>query len=192
MFSLSTTNIAPTLYNDHICLCMINNVIPLTLNPQFKVIFSYIMWCTLFNVDIPNDLVLTLKGVSIYNQIPNLFKPYQVHKLHFRHSWVWNIVLCVAFCQGEDNFSLFMLNIDGRNTTLHICIQGQSCCKFEFKSSLTSRYQPIHKVHLRNKSILKRVTFDPICLNWKRGVQLHTFMHGEVKYGCLRRLRVNA
>lgn len=40
-----------------------------------------------------------------------------------------------------------------------ICIQGQSCCKFWFKSSLPSRYQPIQKVHLRNKSILKRVNF---------------------------------
>ena len=60
------------------------------------------------------------------------------------------------------------------------------------KAEYLNNAQLICKVHLKNESILDRVTFDTISYKWKHVIQIHVFIHVKAQIGALERVDFNS
>jgi hypothetical protein len=115
-------------------------------------------------------LTLQGRGVSYtYGHVHNLCGPHQVQIFNFIYLWV-ETIYHTLFWVKEGKYIHTHTHTrtwyQWLNYNENICIKGHSCYIFELKIFTTSRYSTDSKVHLTNKLILDKVTFDII--RWHR------------------------
>ena len=89
----------------------------------------------------------------------------------------------------EENKEILVLEIDDKNNSVCVCIQGHLDCIFESKYSSIKIFNWLNHSIWKDLLISYRVIVGMIEKKWEHVTQIHVYVHGGVgKFGPLRRL----